>query len=209
MLEPEQASATSHSERAGRRGRRQGGGSDADMISLLLSSGLARASPTRSATDRSRATVGQPTFRPRRRRGRRCSGRLSRTSGGASRTRTGDLLGAIQAAWRLNLAGLQAFRCACTPLPGPKLIRILRDFAGVLARGGRRVAKTARPIVSPAGCDKGSQSPPRAVVLHARRVEGGRVNDERSTDRRHRRWPIGGACSRARLWPARQSWPSW
>jgi hypothetical protein len=94
-------------------------------------------------------------------------------------------------------------------LAEPKLIRILRDFAGVLARAGGRVAKIGRPIVSPVGCDKGFQSPPRAVVLHAWRVEGGRVNDERSTNRRHRRWPIAGACSRARLWPARQSWPSW
>jgi hypothetical protein len=62
-------------------------------------------------------------------------------SDGASRTRTGDLLGAIQGAHRLNVAVLQGVSGSKRPSTEPKVIRNLREFPGVLARGGIRVAK--------------------------------------------------------------------
>jgi hypothetical protein len=60
---------------------------------------------------------------------------------GASRTRTGDLLGAIQGAQRLNMASLQGDLGSSRQDDVPKIARNLRKFTRVLARGGARVAK--------------------------------------------------------------------
>ena len=65
---------------------------------------------------------------------------------GARGTRTPDLLGAIQAACCLNVACLQEVHGACV-LVGPRIVvRNLRGFARVLARGGLRVAKLPEPV---------------------------------------------------------------
>ena len=64
---------------------------------------------------------------------------------GARGTRTPDLLGAIQAARRLNSTALQAFPQSRGRSAGPKLIRILRHFAGVSARDGPHVATNSMP----------------------------------------------------------------
>jgi hypothetical protein len=60
---------------------------------------------------------------------------------GASRTRTGDLLGAIQGAHHVNVAILQGYLRDDRQTSVPKIIRSLREFTRVLARGGVRVAK--------------------------------------------------------------------
>jgi hypothetical protein len=60
---------------------------------------------------------------------------------GASRTRTGGLLGAIQGAQRLNMGVLQGDMANSRQTHVPKIARNLREFARVLARRGVRVAK--------------------------------------------------------------------
>src|SRR5829696_3345183 len=60
---------------------------------------------------------------------------------GASRTRTGGLLGAIQDTQRLNVAILQGCLAHDGQISVPKIARNLREFTRVLARGGVRVAK--------------------------------------------------------------------
>ena len=62
---------------------------------------------------------------------------------GASRTRTGGLLGAIQGAQRLNVAVLQGDLGSSRQPGAPKLARNLREFTRVSARGVVPRAKTS------------------------------------------------------------------
>jgi len=63
---------------------------------------------------------------------------------GASRTRTGGLLGAIHDASELNVPNLQGVWRSGIRSGVAKLIRNLRDFSGVLPRGTLHVAKLGR-----------------------------------------------------------------
>ena len=84
-----------------------------------------------------RSAVSRCNGGPKRKNPRSCRG----FPNGASRTRIGDLLGAIRGAHRLNMRVLQG-DLENGPVPSvPEIVRNLRDFAGVLARGGVRVAK--------------------------------------------------------------------
>src|SRR5918994_3507026 len=65
---------------------------------------------------------------------------------GASRTRTGDLLGAIQGAQHPNVTLLQGDVGRSWQTGEPKIARNLREFTRVLARGGVRVAKPPTAI---------------------------------------------------------------
>jgi hypothetical protein len=60
---------------------------------------------------------------------------------GASRTRTGDLLGAIRRPWRLSSACLQEFCDGRRGAAAPRVERNLRDFSGVSSRERTHVMK--------------------------------------------------------------------
>jgi hypothetical protein len=64
----------------------------------------------------------------------------------SSGTRTGDLLGAIQGAQRLNVAILQGDSGDKRQRDVSEIVRNLRDFPRVLARGGVHVAKPLTAI---------------------------------------------------------------
>ena len=90
---------------------------------------------------------------------------------GASRTRTGGLLGAIQGAQCLNVSFLQGVSGTKRQPTEPRIIRNLRDFPRVLARGGVRVAKPRTALATaPAGTWGVRQQPRVLAALRRHRV---------------------------------------
>jgi hypothetical protein len=128
---------------------------------------------------------------------------------GASRTRTGDLLGAIQGAQRLNVAILQGVSGSTQQPTAPKSVRNLREFARVLARGGVRVANPGRlsrteEIARFLGTTTAIRSSARQCSSHARRERDARSSSMRQPRRGCRRC-LGGGVDCDAVMPGRRA----